>query len=182
MTPTDLLADVVRKLDAVAIVHMIAGSFASSQHGVPRTTNDIDIVIDPSLDQLERFVALLPPDAYYADLDVARDALRRRSMFNVIHLASGWKVDFIVCKPRPFSRGELARREHALIAGVEVFVATPEDTILAKLEWAKLGESERQLRDVRGILDAQADRLDVAYVERWVDELDVRAEWLRAKS
>ncbi|CAN5218387.1 hypothetical protein BH09MYX1_BH09MYX1_09570 [soil metagenome] len=177
MNESDVLADVVAKLDAIGIPYMVAGSFASSLHGVPRTTNDIDFVLDPSRAALDRLMASFDADVYYADAEVARDALERRSKFNIIHLASGWKIDFIICKARRFSLSELSRREHALMAGIEVFVATPEDTVLAKLEWAKLGESERQLRDVRGIVEAQGNHLDRAYVEAWLDELGLRELW-----
>ncbi len=98
-------------------------------------------------------------------------------MFNVIDMASGWKIDIVMRKNRAFSREELARRTLATIAAVEVPVATAEDTILSKLEWAKASGSERQIADVRGILDSQGDRLDVDYIERWAVELGIDALW-----
>ena len=84
-------------------------------------------------------------------------------------------------KARPFSRSELDRRVPVKVLGVDVFVATAEDTVLAKLEWSKLGESERQLRDVSGILEVKGESLDVRYVERWLDELAVRDLWERVR-
>jgi hypothetical protein len=99
----DVLRRVAGRLDAAGIPHIVVGSFASSYHGVPRSTHDLDIVIDPTLESLGVFIASLPPNAYYADLDMALDALRRRSQFNVIDLGTGWKVDLIVRKNRPFS-------------------------------------------------------------------------------
>ena len=96
-------------------------------------------------------------------------------MFNVVDFATGWKVDLIVRKPTVFAKAEFARRIETELLGVRSFVATAEDTLLAKLVWAKAsGGSERQLRDVSGIVDANAGSLDVSYIERWIDELDVR--------
>ncbi len=178
-----LLRRLVHILDEVGVPFMIAGSFASAAHGLPRTTQDVDVVIDPATAAaLDALVAALPPDEYYVDEAVAREALRRRSMFNVIDQASGWKVDFIIRKDRAFSRDEFARRQAISLLGVPVFVASPEDTIVAKLEWSlQSGGSERQLRDVAGIVATLGETLDRAYVERWVANLGLEAEWQRAQ-
>ena len=181
---TGLLDRVARLLDAAGIPFMVAGSFASTAHGLPRSTQDLDLVIDPPSDAtLEALLASIPADQYYFDADAARDALRRRSMFNVIDLVSGWKVDLIVRKNRAFSRDEFARRMKMSVLGVPVFVASPEDTIVAKLEWSKLaGGSERQRRDVAGIVATVGTALDRAHIERWVRELDLAEEWEAAKT
>ena len=179
MSVGELLRRLVDKLDAAGVPHMVAGSFASTYHGVPRSTQDIDIVIDPTLSSLDALVASMPEEDYYVDADAARDALRRRAQFNVIDMATGWKVDLIVRKARPFSVEEFRRREPVELFGARVFVATAEDSILAKLEWAKLGDSERQLRDVSGILSVRATSLDRPYVERWAAELGILDEWRR---
>jgi hypothetical protein len=173
------LARVVEALERASVPYMLAGSFASTHHGTPRATQDIDIVVDPTFETLDAFLAALESEDLYFDVDVARDEFRRRGQFNVIDGATSWKVDVIFRKSRAFSREELKRRIRATVLGVDVSVATVEDTILAKLEWAKLGESERQLRDVRGMLDVQGDALDREYVERWLDELGVRELWDR---
>ncbi|MEI8255210.1 MAG: hypothetical protein WCJ30_06000, partial [Deltaproteobacteria bacterium] len=169
-------------LDTAGVPFMIAGSFASTAHGVPRTTQDIDVVIDPP--DPERFLALLaafPPERYYLDHDAALDALRRRSMFNLIDQASGWKADFIFRKNRRFSREEFARRIGMTVLGVPVFVASPEDTIVAKLEWSAMsGGSERQRRDVAGIVATLGAALDRAYIGRWIADLGVEVEWEQA--
>ena len=177
------LERLVQVLDEAGVPFMIAGSFASAAHGLPRTTQDLDVVIDPpGLEALEALVGAMPPHLYYVDADAARDALRRRSMFNVVDQASGWKVDFIIRKNRPFSREEFRRRASLSLLGVAVFVASPEDTIVAKLEWSKLsGGSERQRRDVAGIVATIGAELDRPYVERWVRELDVTDEWRAAQ-
>jgi hypothetical protein len=175
------LARVVGALDGAGVPYMLAGSFASSHHGSPRTTQDIDIVVDPTFASLDLFLKGLAGDDVYFDVDVARDELGRRSQFNVIDGASAWKVDIIFRKARPFSVEEMSRRVAAVVLGVPVFVASAEDTVLAKLEWSKLGESERQLRDVRAILAMKPGALDTAYIERWLDDLGVRELWERVR-
>jgi hypothetical protein len=176
-----LLARVVGALDVAAIPYMLAGSFASSHHGAPRATQDIDVVVDPTFASLDRFLEALAGDAVYFDAQVARDELRRRGQFNVIDGATAWKVDVIFRKARAFSREEMSRRLPATVLGVSVYVATVEDTILAKLEWARMGESERQLRDVRGLLETNRGTLDGGYIDRWLDELGVGELWERVQ-
>lgn len=165
--------------DESAVPFIVAGSFASTYYGVPRTTHAIDIVIAPTQDSLTALLARLPESEYYADADVARDALNRSGQFNVIEMATGWKVDLIMRKARPFSIAEFDRRQSATLLGVPVFVATIEDTMVAKLEWAKLGDSERQLRDVAGLLDVHGESIDLVYVQRWIEELQLEPQWQR---
>jgi hypothetical protein len=178
---SELLRSISEQLSASEIPYMLVGSFASMVYGEPRTTHDLDIVIDPSVEALERFLAAIDLNSYYVDPDVARDALARRTMFNVIDMNTAWKVDLVIRKDRPFSLEELHRRSMQRIVDVDVPTATAEDTILAKLEWAKAGGgSERQLTDVAGIVRVRADLLDRGYIERWLDVLTVRTEWERA--
>jgi hypothetical protein len=174
-----MLSRVVAMLDGAGIPFMIAGSFASTTHGAPRSTQDLDVVIDPpSLTQLEQLVRGLPPSAYYVDLEAARDAWQRRSMFNVVELGSGWKIDFILRKGRAFSRAEFERRQAWSLFGVPVWIASPEDTVVSKLEWSHMsGGSERQRRDVAGVLATSGASLDRAYIERWVTQLHLEEEW-----
>jgi hypothetical protein len=178
-----LLQRMVRILEGSGVPFMIAGSFASTAHGLPRTTQDLDIVIDPpNPAALAVMVRSMSVDEYYVDAEMAQDALRHRSMFNVVDHASGWKVDFIIRKNREFSRTEFERRIRLSLLDVPVFMASPEDTIVAKLEWSKqAGGSERQRRDVAGILATVADALDRGYVERWVRELELQEEWALAQ-
>ena len=92
--------------------------------------------------------------------------------------ASGWKVDFIVRKNRAFSRDKFARRMQLTLLDVPVFVASPEDTIVAKVEWSQQsGGSERQRRDVAGIVATMGEQLDRAYVDRWIGLLGLDEEW-----
>jgi hypothetical protein len=177
MTLGELLAGIGARLEAAGIPYMVTGSVASSFHGEPRATRDIDIVVDPMPTALDAFVASLTPDQFYVDPEAARAALAERSQFNVIELASGWKVDLLIRKHRPFSVEELARRQPADVLGSPTFVASAEDVVIAKLEWAKAGESERQLRDVAAILAVSGDRLDHPYIERWVSALGLQKAW-----
>lgn len=180
----DLLPRVVQLFDASGVAFMIAGSVASTTYGLARSTQDIDVVIDPpNLGALETLVKSMPSDAYYADLEAARDAWHRRSMFNVVDFASGWKLDLILRKNRPFSREEFARRVQTTLLDVPVFIASAEDTVVAKLEWSKLaGGSERQRRDVAGIIAATGADLDRGYIERWVGDLALSEEWAAARA
>jgi hypothetical protein len=165
----EFLKTVVGLLDDAGIPHMVAGSMASTFHGEPRMTRDIDMVIDPTPEAIEQFVAALDRSRYYVD-DVV-GAVRRRDMANVIDTESGWKVDLIVRKDRPFSHEEFRRRQPVVIGGVKLFVATAEDTVLAKLEWRAGSGSEQQLRDVVAVLSAQT--LDMEYLRRWATELGI---------
>jgi hypothetical protein len=171
LTLSDVLAEIVRALDMAGVPHMVAGSLASTHHGEPRSTQDIDLVIDPSDEALATFVAGLDRGRFY--VGDAQGALERRDQFNVIDLATGWKVDLVIRKDRAFSRSEFARRQPVVIAGVATAVATAEDTILAKLEWARAGGSDRQRRDVVAILTVQGDKLDTDYLHQWAEELGI---------
>jgi hypothetical protein len=180
--PGAFLARLTSKLHRAGIPHMVVGSFASSFHGVPRSSQDLDLVIDPEPGSLQRFLADLPQDDYYVDSDTAIEALHRRGQFNVIDMATAWKADLIVRKARPFSIEEMRRRTEGDLLGERVFVASPEDTLLSKLEWAKLGgHSDLQLRDAAGILELRGDALDLAYIERWIAELDLGDLWRRLR-
>jgi hypothetical protein len=178
----EVLARVLAALDLAGVPYMVTGSFASSLHGEPRATKDIDIVIAPSHSQLLELVRQFPEDRYYASEEDALQALAHRSMFNVIDFLSGWKVDFILRKSRPFSEEEFSRRRTVEIANVPLVVATAEDILIAKLEWARMGESERQIDDAASILRVQGTALDTAYVERWVHELELEEQWKAAKA
>lgn len=177
MTVQDIFGRIVETLERVGIPYMLTGSFASSYHGTPRATQDIDFVVAADSDQLRTLVNLLPADEYYVDLDEALEAHRQQTQFNVVDLASGWKMDFIMRKTRAFSRTEFERREPVDLHGLRLFVATAEDVVVAKLEWAKPGQSQRQIEDVAGILRIQMSGLDRAYIAEWVRDLEIGREW-----
>jgi hypothetical protein len=176
----DLLRRIDQALDDAEISHMVVGSLASSFHGEPRQTRDIDIVIEANADGVRRLLGLLDEDAFYADAGAAAEALERRTSFNVIERATGWKVDLIVARDRPFSVEELRRRLPVRLLGTDTHVATAEDTVIAKLEWAGDGASERQLGDVAAIVRTQGSRLDRDYLERWIGPLGLDDAWRKA--
>ena len=109
--------------------------------------------------------------------DAIREAVSTRGLFNAIDPETGWKIDFILRKDRPFSFLEFERRREIQFLGLSLSVARAEDVVVAKLEWAKLGDSERQIRDVAEIVAVQGDALDIIQIERWAEELGVRSQW-----
>jgi hypothetical protein len=167
---------VVRALETLQIPYLIGGSMASTAYGRIRATMDVDIVADLSIEQVDPLVALLG-DEFYADAEMMRQAIDHRSSFNLIHLTTMFKVDIFVIKDRPYDRQQLERRLARSLEPSEqiVYVASPEDVILAKLEWYRLGGevSERQWRDIQGVLDVQGNRLDRDYMRHWAAILDV---------
>lgn len=181
MTLGSLLSRLGPALERAQIPYMLTGSVASSAHGMPRSTLDLDIVIAPTQPQLLKLINEFPSSDYYADKQQSLEALARRSQFNVIDFATGWKVDFIIAEDTEYGRTAFGRRRGTVVAGVPVFITSPEDVILAKLRWAKLGGSERQLQDAAGIIKAQRDNLDIAYVERWACELGLEVQWQVAR-
>ncbi len=160
-------------LDELGVPWHIGGSVVSSIHGVPRSTLDVDLVADLGLDHIKPLVALLA-EAYYIDEDMVRDAVRRRASFNVIHLQTMLKVDVFVLKRRAFDQASFSRMQRKELEPGEPYpVASPEDTILHKLEWFRLGNeiSERQWKDVVGVIRVQRERLDQGYLRVWSAQL-----------
>jgi hypothetical protein len=181
MSIPEVLRSITETLDRAAIPYMLTGSMASAYYGAPRTTQDIDFVIAPDPEGLRTFVQLLPTNKYYVDLDAALQAHRHRSMFNLLDMESGWKIDLIFRKARVFDEGEFRRRKEITLHGVVLFAATPEDVVISKLEWAKMAQSQRQIEDVAGVLRIRSNSLDQSYIERWIRELELTSEWNDAR-
>jgi hypothetical protein len=173
MTFEEALRLVLSRLREFGIPFMITGSFASNIHGIPRATQDVDLVIDPDPLSLDRFISGLGPE-FYSSPETAREALQTEGMFNVLHVETGLKVDFIIRKSRMFSKTEFSRRERASFLGDDQWFATAEDVILAKLEWAKMGESERQFQDALNVAKVQGAGLDINYLKMWAGVLGVQ--------
>ncbi len=152
---------------------MVTGSVASSRYGEPRSTLDIDVVVEADWPAVERLIQMLDRDECYVSEDAARDAWRRQSMFNIIHGGSGNKCDIIRRKNTEFARTAFERRRTENVWGHQVFVSSPEDIILAKLQWSKRTESERQYDDAVGVAKACGAELDIAYLKRWAEDLRV---------
>jgi hypothetical protein len=171
---------VVESLNELEIPYMLTGSLASAFYGTPRSTQDVDVVVDADDSKLQRLGELLRDAGLYVDSGAISEAVRTRGLFNAVDASTGWKADFILMKNRPFSRTEFAARVPRHLAGIPLTIVRAEDIIVAKLEWAKLAESERQLRDVVGILMVQGGALDRGRIERWVAELSLGPLWGRA--
>ncbi len=181
MQVNDVLSAVLPVIDALErldVPYYVGGSLASSAHGVVRATFDADLVADLNAQHIAGLVAALQAD-YYIDAGMIRSALSTRSCFNLIHLATSFKVDIFVLKGRAYDRAALARKEKRSIDAdspeIQIFLASPEDTVLAKLEWYRLGDevSDRQWRDVLGVFKLQQGRLDCEYMKKWAVELKV---------
>lgn len=167
-----------RLLLNMGIPYVLGGSMASSTHGAPRSTNDADIMVEAFPGREAEFAAAFG-DEYYVSLAAIVDANRRRSSFNVINTLIGFKLDFFVQKDRPFDASAMARRQERLVpegATEPTAILSPEDAILTKLEWYRLGgeSSDRQWRDILEMLEFQGARLDFAYLQKWSQELQVQ--------
>lgn len=181
MSFVEVLRRLVPKLEQSDVQYMITGSFAASYYGLTRATQDIDIVISATPQKLRTLIELLPPEQYYAMLQDALNALRYQSMFNVLELTTGWKIDLICQKSAPFHEGAFRRRRAVTFEGIPTSMIAVEDLIVSKLEWSKLGESERQVKDAAVVLQKKLGELDRAYIERWVHELELVSQWDRAR-
>jgi hypothetical protein len=182
MTADDVFRRIITAFDQAGIAYMLSGSFASAYYGAARSTQDIDFVIEATPTKLEAMRQGLPQDEYYADFIALLEAHRRQSLFNVIDLKTGWKIDLIFRKERPFSVEEFRRRCQVEVHGVTLFIATAEDVMLSKLEWSKLSQSQRQLEDVVAILRSRWNLLDRSYLRKWVPALQLEAEWTASLS
>lgn len=171
---------VTRVLDELDVVYVIGGSVASSIHGQVRTTMDVDLVADIMREQVPAIIAGLSDEFYVPDHESMQQVIQHKTSFNVIHLGSMFKVDIFLPQGRPFDQQQLNRRvmEPARTDRDEhIFVQSPEDVILAKLDWYRAGGevSERQWRDVLGVMKAQKSKLDVDYLRASAVELNVAA-------
>ncbi len=174
---TRIILFVTQTLEQIGVAYAVGGSLASSLHGVMRSTLDVDIVADMRLEHIAPLVAALAEE-FYADDEMMREAIKRHSSFNLIHYETAFKVDIFVCKLRPFDQMQLERRRTSVIANDperSIYVTSPEDTVLAKLEWYRLGGevSDRQWRDILGVLKTRAGELDLDYLHTWARELKV---------
>lgn len=171
-----VLGQIASAFSGLNVSFVVGGSIASSVYGFPRTTQDIDILADLGKREARKLVDRLR-GSFYIDLDSVRDAIRRKTSFNIIHFPTMVKVDIFVVKFRSWAAEEMRRmRAHRFSSETEAPsfpLSSPEDNILHKLEWFRLGGniSERKWNDVLGILKVQQNSLDLEYLQQWAGEL-----------
>jgi hypothetical protein len=173
--PVEVTIQVTDVFEKLSVPYLIGGSLASTLYGMVRTTQDADIVAEMRPEHLQPFVTALQ-DEFFIDDEMIAEAIQRNSSFNIIHRETMFKVDVFIPRPRPFLQSQLARAQRQTFTfetEVSAKFASPEDTILAKLEWYRLGGeiSERQWRDILGVLKTRAGVLDLSYLRKWAGEL-----------
>ena len=178
MTFEELGLDVAGRLDRAGIPYMLTGALAVNYHGAPRSTHDIDIVVVISPADIGRIKAMLEPNYDVADESI-RAALREGSMFNAIHDETGFKVDFWMRKGDDYGREAFARRKQYPYDHSVLTIATPEDVIIAKLEWYRMSDLDKHYFDARGVYAVQKDTLDTAYIARWCEARSILDLWHR---
>jgi hypothetical protein len=167
-----IVFDLVHLFDRLNIRCALGGSMVSSIFGKPRYTQDADLCAEPFTGKEAAFIQGLDA-GYYVSLAAVEQAVRERGSFNVIHTASGFKIDVFVKKDTPFEQSAFARRRLVELGEEPIYLVSPEDIILFKLEWHRLGGgvSDRQWSDIVGVLQVQKDHLDFAYMEQWAAQL-----------
>jgi hypothetical protein len=181
MTESELLADCLRRLNRAGIVYYLTGSMASNYWGIPRTTHDLDFVVQLPMSAVPRLVGQFSGD-FYLEESAVRAAYRPPHQFNAIDTRSGLKVDFWLPKSAPFDREMLRRRINVMLLGEPAWICTAEDVILHKLLWNHISPSDRQIGDAAGVVAVQANGLDRSYLRAWARELDLTDELERVLS
>lgn len=180
MELSDLLRHVVSVFDRLEIPYFVTGSVATAYFGEPRFTNDIDVVAAFPPERADAFCAEFPAADYYVSLSAVRDAIARRTQFNIIHPSSGLKVDVMVAKDTPFDRSRLSRRLRVRPRGdYEAWFGSPEDVIVKKMDFYREGGSEKHLRDIAGLLKLMGSRIDRQYISEWSVKLNLTKIWAK---
>lgn len=175
--PIEVTLRVTGILEKLGIPYVIGGSLASTLYGMIRTTQDSDIITEMRPEHIEPFVLSLQDD-FFIDEEMIADSIQHNSSFNIIHRDSMFKVDIFIPQPRPFQQSQFARAQRQVFeldTEISANFASAEDTILSKLEWYRMGgeTSERQWRDILGILKTREGELDIEYLRKWAEDLNV---------
>ena len=178
MGPFELLKKIVDVFEDLQIPYLVTGAVASIAYGEPRLTNDIDIVADLKEEHVDGLVKAFPPDDFYIDEEMVRQAIQDHGQFNIIHPSSGLKVDVMIKKKTPHdkSRFERIRRIYPMETYQANFAA-PEDVIIKKMEYYKEGGSDKHLRDIVGILKISGESVDPNYIFEWAQRLGLFEIW-----
>lgn len=168
----------IRQLERLALPYMMVGSYGCSVHGESRHTHDIDIVIDVFPFHVPMLAEAFPDPEFYLSREAVLDAIRNRHQFNVLHPASGNKIDFMLTRNDEWGRSQLSRRiPIKLIEGLQANVASPEDMIIGKLWYYSEGGSDKHIRDILGILKRSGDRVKKDEITRWALKLGYSTAW-----
>lgn len=176
MDQISVLKSVVQELDDLKLSYFLIGSFAVSYYGRPRATHDIDIKISSPQITIKTLVDRFSKQFYISEEGI-REALKHRTMFNLIHYETNTKVDFWILNEDPFDQERFKRKKMVNLLGVPTAITTAEDLIIIKLKWYQESESDKHLNDVKGILEIQENKLDKKYIEKWIDQFHLQKEW-----
>ena len=178
MDQANLLRQVLEVLEEMEITYMVVGSIASSAYGEPRLTQDIDILVSLTADDAEPLARAFPLPDYYVSLEAVKEAISHGGQFNVIHPASGNKVDFMMAPRDPWGREQLSRRQRVrILPDTEGYTASPEDIIISKMKYYRQGGSEKHLRDITGIVKVSGKDVDFKYIANWAEKLELSEIW-----
>jgi hypothetical protein len=175
MNERELLVDCLRRLNRTGVTYYLTGSMASNYWGIPRTTHDLDFVVQMPPSAVPRILHEFTGD-FYIDEASVRAAYRPPHQFNAIDTRSALKVDFWLPKPEPFDREMLQRRLSVPLFGEPAWICTAEDVILHKLIWNRISPSDRQVGDAAGVVAVQREALDKKYLRQWAEELKLTHE------
>jgi len=181
MNERELLVDCLRRLNRSGVTYYLTGSMASNYWGIPRTTHDLDFVVQLPMAAVPRILQEFRGDFYLEEAAV-RAAFQSPHQFNAIDTRSALKVDFWLPKPEPFDREMLRRRVQVTLFGEPAWIGTAEDVVLHKLIRNRISPSDRQLGDAAGVVAVQAEALDRDYLRRWAQELKLTGELERLLS
>jgi hypothetical protein len=181
--PIELLPLCIPTFERTQIGYFVTGSVASASYGEQRFTRDVDVVVHLESDDDEIICACFPEPEFYVSRQAVQAAIASAGQFNVVHAASGFKIDFMVSGLSEFDRSRFARaRKVEILPGLEVRMASPEDVTVKKLEYFRAGGSDKHIRDIAGILRVLGDGVDRAYIDHWAARLGLEEQWAIARA
>jgi hypothetical protein len=174
----DLLKYLIMAFDKIGIRYFLTGSIASMFYGEPRFTNDIDVVADVKREHIPLLIESFPSDKFYISEEAIMDAILHKYQFNIIHPASGLKVDVVIAKDDDYDKGRFNRlKKVSLAKEASAKMAAPEDVIIMKMRYYKEGGSEKHLRDIASMVKISGDEIDRDYIEYWTERFNLWDIW-----
>ena len=174
----ELLQKIVEVFESLKISYLVTGSVAAMAYGEPRLTNDIDIVAAIDEIHVTGLIKAFPLDEFYISEEMIREAIHHHGQFNIIHPASGLKVDVFIKQDTPFDISRFGRLHRVYPAeSYPANFAAPEDVIIKKMEYYKGGSSEKHLRDIASILKISGEIIDRGYITEWARRLGLIEIW-----